>query len=211
VTRRQRALATVAAVAAAASAAVACGVPGDGEPRAITPEDAPIDLNPTTTAPSEGVAELFLYFVHEGQLVAVERAAPADTVTAAVEALLAGPSPEDAEAAGVDQLTTRIPVETELRQVLTDASDPDRTVAFINLGCSPDAVDPTACGLLGFSGTDQAIMMGQIACTVSNIDGVDAVSFLHEGQPQPASLADGTTSTDAVRCADYRDLTSDGT
>ena len=199
------------AVVAAALAAGACGIPGDSEPRAITPDDAPLDLNPTTTAPSEGVAELFLYFVDEGQLIAVERAAPEETVTAAVEALLAGPSPEDAEAAGVEQLTTRIPVETQLRQVVTDSSDPDRTIAYINLGCSPDAVDPAACGLLGFSGTDQAIMMGQIACTVSNVDGVDAVSFLHEGQPQPASLADGTTTTDAVRCSDYRDLTSGGT
>src|SRR5690606_38079658 len=111
--------------------------------------------------------------------------------------------------AGVDQLTTRIPVETELRQVVTDASDPSRTVAFINLGCAPDALDPTACGLLGFSGTDQAIMMGQIACTVSEIDGVDAVVFQHEGQLQPASLADGTTTSDPVRCSHYRDLTSD--
>ena len=122
--------------------------------------------------------------------------------------LLAGPNEDDADHAEVDQLTTRIPAETELRQVVTDASDPSSTIAYINLGCAPDAVDPTACGLLGFSGTDQAIMMGQFACTVSNIDGVDAVSFLHEGQPQPASLADGTTTTNAVRCSDYRDLTS---
>ena len=187
----------------------ACGIPGDGEPREITAEQAPLDLNPTTTTPSEGGAELMLYFVNEGQLVPVERAAPENTMTAAVDALLAGPNEDDADQAEVDQLTTRIPAETELRQVVTDASDPNRTIAYINLGCAPDAVDPTACGLLGFSGTDQAIMMGQFACTISNIDGVDAVSFLHEGQPQPASLADGTTTTDAVRCSDYRDLTSD--
>jgi spore germination protein GerM len=209
VIRSRRALHTVGLLAAVAVALAACGIPGDGEPREITAEQAPLDLNPTTTTPSEGGAELMLYFVNEGQLVPVERAAPENTMTAAVDALLAGPNEDDADQAEVDQLTTRIPAETELRQVVTDASDPNRTIAFINLGCAPDAVDPTACGLLGFSGTDQAIMMGQFACTVSNIDGVDAVSFLHEGQLQPASLADGTTTTDAVRCSDYRDLTSD--
>jgi spore germination protein GerM len=208
VSRSCRVLRAVVAAAAVAVGSGACGIPGDGEPREITAEQAPLDLNPTTTTPSEGGAELSLYFVNEGQLVPVERAAPENTMTAAVDALLAGPNEDDADHADVDQLTTRIPAETELRQVVTDASDPNRTIAYINLGCAPDAVDPTACGLLGFSGTDQAIMMGQFACTISNIDGVDAVSFLHEGQPQPASLADGTTTTDAVRCSDYRDLTS---
>lgn len=186
-----------------------CGIPNDAEPRAITPEDAPLDLNPTTTtAPTEGFAQLELYFVVEGQLVPVERAAPEETLTVAIEALLAGPTPEDAEAAGVEQLTTRIPAETELRQVITDASDPSLTVAHINLGCAADTVDQEACGLLGFSGSDQAIMMGQFACTASSIEGVDAVRFLHEGQPQPASLADGTNTTEPVRCSDYRDLTT---
>lgn len=200
---------TLAAVVATVALALgACGIPNDSEPRAIAPDEAPIDLNPTTTAPSSGVARLELYFVDEGQPVAVERTGPEDTLTAAIEALLAGPTPEDAEAAGVELLTTRIPAETELRQVVTDSSDPDITVAHINLGCAADTVDQEACGLLGFSGTDQAIMMGQFACTVSEFVEIDGVNFLHEGQPQPGSLPDGTTTTDPVRCSDYRDLTT---
>ena len=206
--RGRLAVRAVVASTLAGLALAACGIPGDSEPREITAEQAPLDLNPTTTTPSEGGAELLLYFVSEGQLVAVERAAPENTMTAAIDALLAGPTEDDADDAEVEQLTTRIPAETELRQVVTNTSDPNLTIAFINLGCAPDAVDSAACGLLGFSGTDQAIMMGQFACTVSNIDGVDAVSFQHDGQPQPASLPDGTTTTDPVRCADYRNLTS---
>ena len=73
-------MATVAAIGA-------CGIPTDAEPREITAEQAPIDLNPTTTAPSEGGAEFDLYFVHEGRLIPVERATPVDSITAAIEAL----------------------------------------------------------------------------------------------------------------------------
>lgn len=179
-----------------------CSLPDDREPRVISAEDAPIDLDPADDAPDTGgSAEVTLYFVDlEGELVPVERSADADTLAVAIAALLAGPDDSD-DSVVDDELTTRIPQETELLAPPTVEGE----VATINLGCSIDTTDLETCGLLGVGGTDQLILFGQLVCTANAVTGVVAVLFQHIGEAQQAQVDDGLTS-EPVRCGDYRSL-----
>jgi hypothetical protein len=198
-----RAAVGVAALTAAVLAP-GCGIADDREPRVITAERAPLDLNPNDDElPSGGSSEVTLFFVFEGQLVAVDRATESDTPDVAIQALLGGPAEGETveEPTGEMQLTTRIPAETQLRGLSITGN-----VADIDLGCAAEAVDPAACGLLGVGGTDQLIMFAQLACTADDFRAIAGVRFLQEGQPQQAPLPDGPLTSEPVRCLDYRAL-----
>jgi hypothetical protein len=202
VTRHRAALA--AAILAGAVLAAGCGIADDREPRVITAERAPLDLNPNDDEqPSGGSSEVTLFFVLEGQLVPVDRATDSDTPVVAIQALLGGPAEGEtvAEPTGEMQLTTRIPAETQLRGLSITGN-----IADIDLGCAAEAVDPAECGLLGVGGTDQLIMFAQLACTADDFRPIAGVRFLHEGQPQQAPRPDGPLTSEPVRCLDYRDL-----
>lgn len=190
-----------AALAAAALAALAgCGLPDDREPHVITAEEAPLDLARTVVGPSStGPAEVVVYFVREGRLVEVTRDVEAATVSAAITAVLARPTPEEAAA----NVRSEIPPETELRSATVADG-----VATIDLGCTvgdgPSGTLPSNCGVQGTEGTAQLTLFAQLVCTADALPGVDGVLFLQEGTPQAAPV-DGGLSTGAqpVRCSDY--------
>jgi spore germination protein GerM len=180
----------------------ACGLPDDREPRRITADEAPIDLDESDDdRPAAGGSdEVTLYFVREGRLVPVDRAVDVETLQTAIQALLDGPTGvEEAE-----QLGSAILAETVLRGVAVD-----NNIGVINLGCSGEAAIPGQCGLLGVGGTDQVLLFAQLACTGDAVRGVFGVRFQQEGEPQQAPLADGPLTSEPVRCTDYRSLGPD--
>jgi Sporulation and spore germination len=193
------------AVAAASIAALgACGVPNDNDPRVISDAEAPIDLNPADDdAPAGGDEEVSLYFVREGNLVAVTRAAEAETLDIAIAGLLGGLTEGETALEGGGQLTTRIPPETELRSV-SEAGE----IATINLGCAADATQTPECGVLGLQGDDQILLFGQLVCTADAVPGISGVRIMQEGEPLDAPLPDAASTPEPVRCFDYRTLFS---
>ena len=196
----RRSLATVGLTVAALAAG--CGLPDDREPRLITAEDAPIDLDESAAgnASASGDARVTLYFVLEGALAEVRRATPDESLETAISALLDRPTMAE-ENAG---LRSEIPAETQLIDATVDAG-----VATINLGCAPGD-DPTItlpenCGVRGAEGTAQLILFAQLVCTATAVEGIDRVLFLQDGAAQQAPI-DGGVSPEPVGCADYRSV-----
>jgi spore germination protein GerM len=182
--------------------AAGCGVPDDRAPRVISAAEAPIDLDPAgDQTPSGGEAEVSLYFVREGSLVSVSRAAETETLGDALAALLAGPTEQEATVENGVQLTTRIPLETELRDVSESGE-----IATIILGCAADATQTPGCGVLGLEGQDQILLFGQLACTADAVPGISGVLFQQELEPLDALLPDAASTAEPVRCFDYRPL-----
>ena len=196
--------AATAAVGLALGALLAgCGLPDDRDPRLITAEDAPLDLDEEAAgnASSSGDAVVTLFFVLDGVLTEVTRATSAEDLTTAIEALLDRPT-ADEESAG---LRTEIPAETQLIDATVDESG----VATIDLGCAPGE-DPTItlpanCGVRGAEGTAQLTLFAQLVCTATRVEGVVGVVFLQDGAAQQAPI-DGGLSPEPVRCTDYRSV-----
>jgi spore germination protein GerM len=187
-----------------AAAIAGCGVPDDNEPRVISAADAPIDLDPADEGtPTGGPAEVSLYFVREGNLVAVSRSAEAETLDTAIQALLGGLTEGETALQGGGQLTTRIPPETELRGV----SESGET-ATINVGCAADPTQTPACGVLGLQGDDQILLFGQLVCTADAVPGISGVRIQQEGEFLDAPLPDAASTAEPVRCFDYGPLFS---
>ena len=182
-----------------ASFAGACGLPDDRSPRIISAAEAPLDLGDPAGGSAgetpEGNAEVELFFVRDGLLESVMRTAPNGDLSTTIALLLTGPA--DGESA----LSTSIPSETELNSATVDGE-----TAVLDLGCLGD-VPIDQCGVLAVGGQDQLTLFAQLACTATDVDGVDGVRFLQDGEPQDAPTDSGTTqSPAAVSCADYRSL-----
>ena len=200
-TRRTVAFALAAAVLAV-TAAGGCGLPDDRDPRVISTADAPLDLsevpgadNPATP---EGDDEVELYFVRDGGLLdTVMRPAENDDLTTTIQQLLVGPAEDE------PLLSTSIPPETVLNSATVDG-----TTAVLDFGCVAEA-PPDQCGLLGVGGQGQLTLFAQLVCTANDVRGVEAVRFLHAGEPQDAPTDGGTIqSPTPVTCNDYRSLQS---
>lgn len=186
------------------SALAGCGLPDDRDPRIITAQEAPLDLDETDAGDlsESGTTRVTLYFVLEGVLAEVGRNLTDGSLDTAIEALLDRPTTEEAN----EGLRSEIPAETEL----IDADvDPETGIATINLGCAPGD-DPTVtlpsnCGVRGAEGTAQLTLFAQLVCTATEVAGTESVLFLQEGTAQPAPI-DGGISTEPVRCSDYRSV-----
>ncbi len=175
----------------------ACGLSEDGSPQAIAPENLPPDLldpNPgtsTTLPESPGTSSVSVYFLEQvgGQdrLAEVRRevANPSDPGDR-LDALFSQPTE-----AG---LTTSIPADTRLRAVpVLDADAGELTVDLSS-------------EFLSIEGPELAKAFAQIVWTVSELDEVDQVRFLVDGEEIRAQDADGVEQEGAVTRGDYNAL-----
>jgi spore germination protein GerM len=196
--------------------AAACG--GGGDPTASTPPPEPTTSGspvtttlalpstttsstaaPTTTVAAEPLAlGVYLYLDEPGQphrpgpfLAPVHREVPHtdETATASLEALLDGPTAD--EASSLPALTTAIPEVTELLGVTMDGS-----VATVDLSAELGAGDDPAATAMG---------VAQIVFTVTRLDGVTEVIIEQEGEPVAVPTSQGELVDRPVTRDDYID------
>jgi spore germination protein GerM len=196
-TSARRWIAAVAVVALAAG----CGLSPDDEPNAIAPENLPpglIDPNPgtsTTLANSPGTSTVPVYFlVRVGdatRLIEVEREVADDSSPAArVGALLTQPTAEETD----DGITTALPADLIL--VDEPALDEEEHILTVNLSRELNLLE----------GAELTRAVAQIVWTATELDDVQRVRFLVEGEPIPVPDDEGVEKSDAVGQADYRAL-----
>jgi spore germination protein GerM len=199
-TARRPWIAAVALVALAAG----CGLSPDDEPHAIAAENLPpglIDPNPgtsTTLANSPGTSTVPVYFLvrvgDETRLVAVEREVADDRSPAArVGALLTQPTAEETD----DGITTAIPADLIL--VDEPALDEEGRTLTVNLSRELNLLE----------GAELTRAVAQIVWTATELEEVQRVRFLVEGEPIPVPDDEGIEKRDAVGQADYRSLAPD--
>ncbi len=171
-------------IVATAVAVAACGVPTQDRPESLvvdTSEPAPAAAPP----PDDGVVEL--WFVRGRVLEAVPRpGGPAD-VHAALDLLVAGPAPAEAEAG----LRTALAPQT-LRHTGPTSADPTVTVA----------VTREFTGLLG---GNQQLAVAQVVWTVTEFPGAEQVRFTVDGRPLEVPSDEGLTDRPVDR-DDYRSV-----
>jgi len=200
--------AVLALAAAAGLLLAACGLPGDRDFRAASPDEIQFGLDQTTTSTStttsttvvattalatttsvaaEAVA---VYFATGGKLVLVERVRPRPVEpTDALRLLLAGPLPTD-DPAG---LRTFIPAGTVGDVVVSEGT------ATVDL-------DPTFLERLS-NPQQQALAFAQLTFTLLGRPGIGRVAFVSGGQPLNPILPDGSlASAGSVSAESYRDL-----
>ncbi|MCE2524382.1 MAG: GerMN domain-containing protein [Acidimicrobiia bacterium] len=165
---------------ALALTAGACGVPQDPAPRVLDASELPEELavpstTTTSTQPPVPRQAVNLYFVDGEALgVPVERdlATPAGPI-AALEALIAGPTAEEASAG----LTSVIPVEMVIRTS-------DLTDGVLR-------VDLAAGALEQIEGELQRLAIAQLVYTATELAGVEWLWVLIEGEPRALPTDEG--------------------
>ncbi|BCB92026.1 GerMN domain-containing protein [Phytohabitans suffuscus] len=189
--RRAAALSVLLAVAAAG-----CGVPAEDVPREVDPPNGVSHAWATETTPAPdpdpgaGNIPERLYFLRDGELVAVTRNVDAQPSTdELVEDLLAGPT------------------DAEQRDGLTSALLGNDIVVGVRLRDGRATVELTA-AMDETGRTDQIFAFAQIVCTLTAKPGVTAVSFTRAGQPVGVPRADGSLSEAPATSADYASLLS---
>jgi hypothetical protein len=186
----------------------ACGLPGDRDFRAASPDEIPFQLDETSTSTStttsttvvqttalatttsvvtEAVA---LYFATSGKLALVERVRPRPVEPVdALRLLLAGPSPTD-EPAG---LRSFIPAGTVGDVVVSE-------------GTATVELDPGFLERLP-NPQQQALAFAQLTFTLLGRPGIGRVAFVSDGQPLAPILPDGSLApAGSVSAESYRDL-----
>jgi len=176
----------------------ACGLSEDSDPQAIAPENLPPDLldpdpgTSTTLAQNAGNEPVSVYFIEadgdDVRLAAVEREVadhqdPGDLMAA----LLAQPTEEEAK----DGLATTVPADTTLRAL--PLLNEETGVLVIDLSSE----------FLSIEGPELAKAFAQMVWTVTEVDAVDQVLFLVDGEPIRAQNAQGAEQEGAVRRGDY--------
>lgn len=188
--RRRRCAATLSVLLAAA--VTGCGVQAEDVPREVNPPNgishAWTSETPPDPGPGAGAVQERLYFLRDGELVAVTRNVEAQpSVDELVDDLLAGPT--DAEQGGG----------------LTSSLLGNDIVVGVQLSGGRATVELTAA--LDESGrTDQILAFAQIVCTLTAKDGITAVTFTRGGQIVGVPRADGSLSDAPATAADYATL-----
>lgn len=183
----------------AALLVAACGVPGDDEPRPLDQQAVPFDLlaptaeSTTTTVPSmfADTVRVAVYLTNaDGKLQSVRRPVTTPvTVGKVVEALLAGPSEEEAS-----RLATAITSETKLLSI------EGPTDGLVTIDLSRDVLDIT--------GRQQILALAQVVWTVTALPNVDRVLFEFDGEPSEVPNGNGTLTSSPLGRLSYRDLAS---
>lgn len=178
-------------------ALVACGVPGDSDPRAIEAENVPFDLlaptaeATTTTQPSASTAtgRVTIYLADaDGKLQPVRRQVTAPiSVAKAIESLLGGPTEEED-----DRLSTAITSETKL----LDVQGPTDGLVILDLSRQ----------LLDITGRQQILALAQVVWTATALPSVDRVLFKFEGEQAEVQNGNGTLTSSPLGRLSYRDL-----
>lgn len=167
-------------LALAAIAASACGVPTDPAPRVLEAGSLPEELaRPSTTTTSTEAPvprqTVYLYFV-DGEVLASpvqrELATPAGPI-AAIEALVAGPTEEEAS----EGLASVIPAETViLSSGLTDG--------VLRVDLAEGALEQ-------IEGELQRLAVAQLVYTATELPGIDWLWILIEGEPRALPTDEG--------------------
>jgi len=180
------------AVAAALLVAAGCGVGTEEDPRGISRERVPQELNapppapPTTDRPDAVAFNVFL--VRGERLAPVPRALIGRlTVGQRLDTLLAGPSTEEA-ASGY-----RSSISEGTRLVVTSVTG---SIAVVEVSTE----------LTSIGGAEQVMAVAQVVYTVTEAPEVSEVSFTVEGRPAGAPTRDGTVDDRPVRREDYAGL-----
>lgn len=175
-----------------AAAVTGCGVQAENGPREVNPPNglshAWASETPPEPGPGAGAVQQRLYFVRDGELVAVTRNVDAQPgVDELVDDLLAGPT------------------DAEQRDGLTSSLLGNDIVVGVQLSDGRATVELTAA--LDESGrTDQILAFAQIVCTLTAKDGITAVSFTRGGQIVGVPRADGSLSEAPATATDYATL-----
>jgi hypothetical protein len=174
--------------AAVAILATACGIPVDGEPRAVSPPPGPAQAlaSPAPDVEPSGPNVETLYLVMDDSIVAVDRGTTTlPTAQTAVDDLVAGPT--DAErSAGY---ASAVPTGTVINNVRVEDG-----IAVVDLGPGLE------------NAARQDLAFGQIVCTLDARSDVDGVSFTHDGQSIGVPDGEGVVTRDPLTTADYEGL-----
>lgn len=174
----------VAAVLAAFLGLAGCGVPLDNSPRAISRTTVPADETVTTTPTTSDNptdAPVSIYFLRGNRLELAQYPVEGQpTVEKALDLLLGGPQPEDAD------LSSAIPPDTRLLDVVvTDG------VAMVDLTSEMGDI----------SGQPGKQAFAQVVFTVLGFTDIHSVRFRVAGQPIVAPTDRG--NLDSVSASDY--------
>jgi Sporulation and spore germination len=187
--RRRLGIAVTAVLGAfVAAALVACGVPVDRSPRALS--NVPFDLTPnqtTTTRPTRSgrTVRVDVFMVRDDRLVAVPRDVPAPaTLRSVLTALLEGPTNDEAKSG----LRTAIPGRTLLL-----SAAPDGSVGRVNVSDS----------LLDFEGQEQVAAVAQIVFSATVVTGIDGVVLSLSGRRVEPFAGDGTQISRPLQRIDF--------
>lgn len=172
-------------------AAVACGLPQDTEPRAISRDELPKSLltppgSVTTVAPPERATTQTIYLVRSqdavDQLVPVAVMLPApnnggDLARTVLERLISNPATP-----GTEGLSSAIPPGVRVRSAVV--RDGVLELDLTDLG----AVESTR----------QRLAVAQLVYTATAIDGIDGVRFAIDGEPSAVPLDERTAEPGVV-------------
>lgn len=179
------------ALAVAALVLSGCGLPQDEEPQAIDPDAFPGLQDPDiTVADTSGTrSEATLYLVSSteaGVVVALDRSIEgrASDPATVLRELLRGPIRNERDLG----ITTAIPDAAQLIDLSLDA---DRDLLTVNL------TEP----FFDIQNPDSTTAFSQVVFTVTEIDDVDRVRFLRDGEAITAQTVAG--SQDVVTPTDY--------
>jgi spore germination protein GerM len=179
---------TAALVAFTAAALVACGVPVDRSPRALS--NVPFDLTPnkttTTRANRAGrTVRVDVFMVRDDRLVSVPRDVPAPaTLRSVLTALLDGPTNDEAKSG----LRTAIPGKTSLISAAQDGSQ-----GRVNVSDR----------LLDFEGQEQVAAVAQIVFSATVVPGIDGVVLSLSGRRVEPFAGDGTQISRPLQRIDF--------
>jgi germination protein M len=179
-TSRTRLRAVAATVSLLLVVATGCGVSSQSSPQRIQPKDVPFGLlrsrdSTTTSMPPGATTELGVWFVGPDGLTSVVREVrDGPTGRDLVDALTAGPSADEAHAGYRSALVPRsiddVRIADGLATVELDAE-------FLQLGR-----------------VEQGFAIAQIVYTLTELNSVDRVRLLVDGEPLPVVQTNGRTS-----------------
>jgi spore germination protein GerM len=158
---------------------VACGLPKDGAPRAISPDKVPFSLlGPSSTAPGNepGGSTVALYFVDGDHLRATSRRLTDTSITGIIEALIAGPAKDDPS-----NLKSALPTETKVLRA--DVTNGSFTVVLSK-------------EILSAVGQVQENAFAQLVYTATDVAGVNQVQF-RVADDDGSNEAEATPPTDS--------------
>jgi spore germination protein GerM len=186
-------LGAVLAAVATAVGVTACGVSSDSGPRDVRSDERPAAaLTPELGTPRPGTGST-VYFLgpagpgEHAPLVATSRAG-ADDPTAVLMALLEGPTLDEQ---GAEGLRTAIPAGTMLRSASLEGTGTLR-------------VDVST-GLLSTGGDVLLDALAQIVFTAIELQGVDRVRLLVDGEAQDWPTSSGDSTRDPLTMFDFAD------
>lgn len=164
--------------------AASCSLQAEAEPRNVPQEEQGLILSDTGGgSDAVGGNRIFLVGPGEGGLLRSTQR-DAQSPRNLIEILLQGPNQDEL----ADQFSTAIPRTVEL--LSTRSQGP-----VLRVDLSPEITELTGAGLIP--------ALAQIVYTAAEIDGVEAVEILVEGEPLSWPTGTGRSTTDPLRTFDY--------